>query len=75
MGREIAISKFKAECLNILQEAADTGEEIVVTKRGKPLVRVVPVEDPPTLQGSVTYLVSDDELVAPIDAEWSAERS
>lgn len=40
--RSIAVSRFKAECLALLQEVAETGEELVVTKRGTPIARVSP---------------------------------
>jgi prevent-host-death family protein len=73
--RSIAISKFKAECLGLLDEVAETGEELVVTKRGKPIARVVPVEEPPSLKGSVTFAVSDEELIAPVEPAWEAEGS
>ena len=72
--RSIAVSRFKAECLALLQEVAETGEELVVTKRGTPIARVVPVGEPPTLRGSVTYLVPDEELIAPVDEVWDAEQ-
>jgi prevent-host-death family protein len=74
MSVEISASKFKAQCLGLLDRVAETGEELVVTKRGKPVARVVPVEEPPSLLGSVTYHVSDDELVAPLDEPWDVER-
>jgi prevent-host-death family protein len=37
---EIAISEFKAKCIQVLKEASTSGEEWVVTLRGKPLARV-----------------------------------
>lgn len=37
---EIAISEFKAKCIQVLKEASVSGEELVVTLRGKPLARV-----------------------------------
>ena len=70
--RQITASRFKAECLGLLDEVAATGQELVVTKRGKPVARVVPVEEAPPLLGSVTYAVSDEELIAPIDEPWAA---
>lgn len=70
--RTISASKFKAECLGLLDEIAATGEEVVVTKRGKPVARVGPVEPPPSLRGSVTYLISDEELIAPLSDVWNA---
>jgi len=61
--RSIAASQFKARCLALLDEVAETKEALVVTKRGKPVARVVPVEEPRSLIGSVTFHISDDELV------------
>ena len=69
----MSASRFKAECLAVLDEVAATGAPVLVTKRGKPVARVVPAEPPPSLRGSVTFLVSDEELIAPIDFEWDAE--
>ncbi len=72
--RTITASRFKAECLALLDEVAGTGETIVVTKRGKAVARVGPVEEPPSLLGSVIYNVTEDELIyAPLD-EWDVER-
>jgi prevent-host-death family protein len=71
--RTIPAGRFKAQCLKLLDEVAETGETIVVTKRGKPVAKVEPVEEPPSLKGSVIYLVSDEELIAPIDEVWNAE--
>lgn len=47
----------------------------MVTKRGRPVARILPVEPPPSLAGSVTYLVDDDELVAPTGESWDAEQA
>jgi len=72
--KRVAASSFKARCLGLLDEVARTGEEIEVTKRGRAVARLVPVERPPSLEGSVTYHVSDEELIAPIDVDWDADR-
>jgi prevent-host-death family protein len=73
--RSIAAARFKAQCLKLLDEVAETGETIVVTKRGKPVARIEPVEEPPSLKGSVTFLVSDEELMEPILEPWDVERA
>jgi len=70
--RTVTASKFKAQCLAMLDEVAATGEEIVVTKRGRAVARVSAATPPESLRGSVTYHVSDDELTEPIDVEWDA---
>jgi prevent-host-death family protein len=70
--QEISASQFKARCLALLDEVAEGGGELVVTKRGRPVAKVVPVDEDVSLRGSVTYNVSDEELIAPIDVEWEA---
>jgi prevent-host-death family protein len=40
--REIAISKFKAKCLSLLQEVSKTKTPLRVTRRGKALADVIP---------------------------------
>jgi prevent-host-death family protein len=66
----MSASEFKAKCLAVLDDVAATGRVVVVTKRGKPVARVLPAEEPWSLRGSVTYLVSDEELIAPLEDEW-----
>jgi len=44
--KTFAVSQFKAHALAILDAVAQTGESVVVTKRGKPLARVVPYAEP-----------------------------
>lgn len=73
MSRQVAAAKFKAQCLALLDRVAATGEEIVVTKRGKPVARVLPIEEPRPLLGSITYHVSDEELMAPLD-DWEIDK-
>jgi len=72
--QSIPASQFKARCLALLDDVALTGEEIVVTKRGRPVARLVAIDDPRQLSGSVTFNVSDAELIAPLDVSWEAER-
>lgn len=69
-------SQFKAQCLALLDRVAETGVPLVVTKRGKPVARLVPVgggAEPPDLLGSVSY-DSIDDLLAPVGDVWEAER-
>jgi len=70
--RTVSASQFKAQCLAMLDEVAATGEEVVVTKRGRAVARVAPIAEPESLQGSVTFNVSDDELIEPLDIKWDA---
>jgi len=69
----IPAGKFKAECLAILDEVQESGESIVVTKRGKPVARVIPYSDrkAESLRGSVTF---HGDVVNPILDKWDADR-
>ncbi|HEY2570787.1 MAG TPA: type II toxin-antitoxin system Phd/YefM family antitoxin [Solirubrobacteraceae bacterium] len=72
MTRTISASQFKAKCLAMLDEVAATGEEVVVTKRGRAVARVSPATEPESLRGSATFNVSDEDLVEPLDIAWDA---
>lgn len=39
----IGVGEFKARCLGLLDELHQEGGQIVLTKRGVPLARVVPI--------------------------------
>lgn len=72
--RTIPAARFKAQCLKLLDEVAETGQTIVVTKRGKPVAKVAPVEEPPSLAGSVIYLVDDEEELFTTGEAWDIDR-
>ena len=38
-ARTIKASEFKAKCLKLMDEVAESGEEIVITKNGRPVSR------------------------------------
>jgi prevent-host-death family protein len=69
----IAAGEFKARCLALLDQVARTGQPLVVTKRGKPVAKLVPIDEPPTrsLRGSVVTL---GDVVSPLDDEWEMEK-
>ena len=67
--RTIPATRFKAECLQLLDGVFD-GETIIVTKRGKPVARLMPLAPPESLEGSVTFLVDDEEFIAPLFPDY-----
>lgn len=71
----IAASVFKDTCLQLLDRVQQTREEIVVTKYGRPVAKLVAVEDgPPSLFGMLAGSVTvSGDIVAPIGEEWDAE--
>lgn len=73
-NRSIAAGRFKARCLALLDEVAETGLPLIVTKRGRPVAKLVPIEGErsPDLLGSVTYRRETD-LLDPVPEVWEAE--
>jgi len=72
---EIPAGEFKAHCLRLMDEVRESHREIVVTKHGRRVAKLVPVEDAPAdsfgaMRGSVVY---DGDIVAPDPGAW--ERS
>ena len=70
----IPAGQFKARCLAILDQVRDSRRAVVITKRGKPVARLVPVDDATaceSLQGSVVY---EGDLISPIGDRWDASR-
>jgi prevent-host-death family protein len=73
---EIPAGEFKARCLKLMEEVRATRRTIVITKRGKPVAKLVPVEEEATsifgrLRGTVTI---QGDIVGPIETDWHAER-
>jgi antitoxin (DNA-binding transcriptional repressor) of toxin-antitoxin stability system len=71
MDKTLMASRFKAQCLALLDKIAETSEALVVTKRGCPVARVDPVQAPASLRSSVTFRASDEELTAPLPERWN----
>jgi prevent-host-death family protein len=74
--REIAAGEFKAKCLALLDEVSEQREEIVITKRGTPVARLVPIDNAPLkIFGRMagTFEITGD-IVGPIEEEWDADK-
>ena len=74
-SRTMKASEFKARCLRLMDEVATSGEEIVVTKNGRPVARLLPwrkrFEDWFGADRGRIEIVGD--VISPIDVEWEAE--
>lgn len=44
--KTIAAATFKARCLTLMEDVRSTRRPLVITKRGKPVAKLVPVDDP-----------------------------
>jgi len=75
MKQQIAAGMFKAKCLSLLDEVQQKRKEIIITKRGKPVARLVPVETKPPevfgrMKGTIEIL---GDIVGPLDVKWEAD--
>jgi prevent-host-death family protein len=77
-GRQIMhtvkASEFKAKCLQLMEEVNRTQQEIIITKNGKPVSRLVPYrKQVATLFGlHKGQLSSHDDLIEPDQSAWDA---
>lgn len=71
--KTISATEFKAKCLQLLDEVQRTGEELVISKRGKAVARVVAEkQDKPWLALRGTGTFSGDPF-APVLGESEIE--
>jgi len=73
---KLTAAEFKARCLELMDEVNRSGLPLTVTKRGKPIVRIVPASDGRplpfgALKGAVVYM---GDIISPTGEEWDAER-
>jgi len=75
METRIGAGDFKAKCLQLLNDVERRREPLVITKRGKPVARLVPMPPETQLFGALAGSVLDEtDIVAPIDAEWDSAK-
>lgn len=73
--RTITASEFKAKCLKLMDEIAETGAELVITKNGHPVSRLVPYRErlkaPFGRDRDIIKIHGD--IIEPMDVGWEAE--
>lgn len=78
--KTVPAGEFKQGCLALLDEVEEHHTEIIVTKRGRPIARLVPMPSDAEreeeilvrLRGAGKILASEEELLEPTgkDAGW-----
>ena len=71
----LAASEFKAKCLRLLDLVGEEGGTLVITKRGRPVAKVVPVSPPKdTLRGAWRGIarVKGDIVHFGTEEDWEA---
>jgi prevent-host-death family protein len=74
--KHVAATEFKANCLRLMDEVAQQRRPIIITKRGKPVAKLVPVEKEAIdlfgrMAGSIKIC---GDIISPIDEdEWTGD--
>ena len=72
--RTIMASRFKAECLAILDQVDEMKISVTVTKHGRPVARLVPLESGGDQPAPAVRLIAEDDAAYYATGEvWSAE--
>jgi prevent-host-death family protein len=70
--REIPAAKFKEQCLALLDKVDPEG--IVITKRGKPVAKLIPIETTSaSLIGSLRGKLTIKSEITTTDVAWHAQ--
>ena len=71
----IKASEFKARCLKLMDEVSENGGEIVITKNGRPVSRLVPYREKPNSLFGIDRGKIDihGDIVEPVDTVWDVE--
>jgi prevent-host-death family protein len=76
LERSIMASRFKAECLAILDQVERMRITVTITKHGRPVARLVPLDDDRSARpivGSVKLVAEDDEAYYSTGEAWDVD--
>jgi len=69
---KVNATEFKAKCLKLMDQVQKTHEPVVITKRGKPVAKLVPLE-PEEPQSWFGYMADTikitGDILSPIEAD------
>lgn len=74
---QLSAGEFKTHCLKLMDLAQKKGETVIITKRGAPVAKLIPFDDPSTsffgfMAGSLEI---KEDIILPIDSFPFPERS
>ena len=73
MDKKLPAGLFKAQSLKLLDEVARKRTTLLITKRGRPVARVVPIEPEEKEKSLLGSVVRAKDLVSPIEVRWAAD--
>lgn len=75
MQEAMGAGEFKAKCLKILDEVQRQRKQVTILKRGKPVARLVPIQERSSsfigsMKGTMDIV---GDIVSPLDVRWDAD--
>ena len=75
MDAIIGAGDFKAKCLRLIDAVAEENRALIITKRGRPVARLVPMAPQKALFGAMAGSVQEEtDIVAPVSEDWDAAK-
>jgi prevent-host-death family protein len=76
--KQMPAGQFKARCLSVMDDVNATGEPVIITKRGTPVAKVVPVTSKKQdlfgfMAGELKIVGDIESPVVPVE-EWEVMR-
>ncbi len=70
----VKASEFKARCLKLMDQVAQTGQPLTITKNGVPVAKLVPVTPPvsPMFGRHRGQMDISGDIESPIEVSWDA---
>ena len=73
--RAMKASEFKSKCLDTMDEVHERGVEVIITKRGRPVAKLVPTEA--VVQSPIGFMrgtvIAQGDIVSPDNGAWAME--
>jgi prevent-host-death family protein len=72
----IPATLFKAKCLELMDQVSETGEGFMITKHGRPVARLLPLEVTTMTPQQIFGMGKEKgavvaDLLKPLDVKWS----
>jgi len=76
---KIAAGQFKAQCLKIMDNVYKRNEEVIITKYGKPIAKLVPINEEEKfkapLYGALEGLISiSGDIIGSMGEKWNTDK-
>ncbi|MFK7966690.1 MAG: type II toxin-antitoxin system Phd/YefM family antitoxin [Burkholderiaceae bacterium] len=72
----MSASEFKAKCLRLIDEVAESGKPLTITKHGRAVASLTPLAQPvrtPQFGARKGSVLESTDLISPTDEKWETE--